>query len=115
MTKEPKGELDKMNWKEIFKLSREDDPSRRKRMPARRKPPVKQVGGKDYLDAYARYTADESFEDVYEDANEAERFLSELTRNDLIEEFYKKLDALTDKEIIDILIKTKGNLKEVLR
>lgn len=104
-----------MSWKEIFKLSREDDPSRRKRMPARRKPPVKQVGGEDYLDYPARNTAYETFEDVYEDANEAQDYLSALTRNDLIEEFYKKLDALTDKEIIDILVKTKGNLKEMIR
>jgi len=115
MTEEQKEELVEMDWKEIFKLSREDNPSRRQRMPSRRKPPVKQVGGEDYLDYYARNTAYESFEDVYEDANAAESFLSELTRNDLIEEFYKKLDKLTDKEIIDILVKTKGNLKDVLR
>ena len=104
-----------MDWKEIFKLSREDDPSRRKRMPSRRKPPVKQVGGKDYLDYPARYTADESFEDVYEDANEAEEYLSEMTRQDLIMEMIDKVNELSDEEIIDILVKTKGNLKEMIR
>ena len=86
-----------------------------KRMPPRRKPPVKQVGGKDYLDAYARYTADESFEDVYEDANEAEEYLSEMTRQDLIMEMIDKVNQLSDEEIIDILVKTKGNLKEMIR
>ena len=68
-----------------------------------------------YLDAYARYTADESFEDVYEDANEAEEYLSEMTRQDLIMEMIDKVNQLSDEEIIDILVKTKRNLKEMIR
>ena len=39
-----------MNWKEIFKLSREDEFQEEKNA-TKKKPPVKQVGGKDYLDA----------------------------------------------------------------
>tara|TARA_X000001382_G_scaffold11670_4_gene7868 strand:- start:702 stop:998 length:297 start_codon:yes stop_codon:yes gene_type:complete len=93
-----------MTWDNILKIKREDDERRVDRPPERRKRKVPMVGGKEPL----------QFKDVKEeslDDDSYEKELAEMTRDDLLDAFIDAIDELSQEELIEILVKTQGDIK----
>ena len=106
MTKEQKEELVKMTWEKVLKESRKDRNrnvfSQRIKDDVRR---TKLVGGGTDEDKFGRIK-DVKEESLDDDSYEKE--LAEMTRDDLLDAF---IDALSQEELIGILVKTQGDIK----
>jgi hypothetical protein len=102
MTKEQKGELDKMDWRELI--------SKRKQIKdkTRQKPQTRMAGGKPSITPVGR-TDEPSFDSMF-----GERLdnLAEMTREDLVEVVTEKIYQMSKEELIQILESTQGNLME---
>lgn len=101
MTKEQKGELVKMDWREVILKNMQD---RRKR----KKPQTRISGGKPNITPIGR-TDEPVFDSMF-----GERLddLAEMTREDLVDIVTEKIYRMSKEELIEILERTQGNLME---
>ena len=102
MTEEQKGELVKMNWRELI--------SKRKQIrdKSRQKPQIRMSGGTPSITPVGR-TDEPSFDSMF-----GERLdnLAEMTREDLVDVVTEKIYQMSKEELIKILESTQGNLME---
>ena len=101
MTEEQKGELVKMDWREVILKNMQD---RRQR----KKPQTRIAGGKPNITPMGR-TDEPSFDSMF-----GERLdnLAEMTREDLVDAITEKIYRMSKEELIEILERTQGNLME---
>lgn len=103
MIKEPKEELDKMDWRElIIKRKQVQDKSRQK-------PQTRMSGGSPDDSKKIRMGRKDSLDNVFEGEMDD---LAEMTRGDLMEAVMDKIGQMSREELIQILESTQGNLME---
>jgi|11BtaG_2_1085332.scaffolds.fasta_scaffold02061_7 hypothetical protein len=109
MTKEPKEELVKMDWREVI--------TKRKQIKdkTRRKPPTRLAGGNrpsQSTEDYIEHWSDDSPELDNTEENEWERqSLVNSTRSDLMDKVMDLIGSMKDDELIDLLVGSQGNIE----
>tara|TARA_R100000482_G_scaffold110744_1_gene53081 strand:+ start:259 stop:576 length:318 start_codon:yes stop_codon:yes gene_type:complete len=102
MTEEQKGELVKMNWRELI--------SKRKQIrdKSRQKPQTRMSGGTPSITPVGR-TDEPTFDSMFGERLDE---LAEMTREDLMDAVMDKIGQMSKEELIQILETTQGNLME---